>query len=810
MANESRPPPPSLLDNKYLIFSRLKDEFQAGIIIGPTVLGTVKWVASNVTPFEGGYFLETMSNLGVTFYMFLVGLEMDLAPIRKIGKTALSVAIAGILVPLGVGAGIFLMLYKTATPRDTPPPFIGIFFWSIALSVTSFPDLARMLSDLKLMYTDLGKTALSAAVVSDLCSWFLLVVTVSLVNGHRKLHVALPILAGMTLFWFLIRPMISWVVKQSKDASREGKYSEIHVSFIVSAVLLCGYLTELCGAHSMFGAFMFGLMIPSGELGTLIMETIEDFVVGILLPPSFIVIGMRTNLVFVAQFNTLIVVLLMLLSFSAKIISTLLVCLYFRCPTRDSFALGLLMNTKGVLVLIVLNEGRGMKAFDQPTFTLAMLAILVMTAIVGPVIHFTHKSNRNLKQFYHRNLERSRPEAALRVLTCLHSTKNLSGMINLLHISNATRKSPIVVFAVHLVELAGRNTAMLIFHDKDKTGECHDIGNNATREKAEAQQIVTSFESFEEDNHAVTVQPLTAVSPYATMHEDVSTFADDKLANIILIPFHKHPNALGGWVDENLQHRELNQNLLANAPCTIALLVDRGLTSPLYMESHSGGAGVRQCHVAMLFVGGPDDREALAYAWRMAGTPRVTLTVVRFLPGKDVCELPERDDDDLEDGILTAMYERERDKQLDDEYIYEFRFKTMNDQSVAYIEKIINSGEEIVSTLNSAYSNFDLFIVGRGDGVESPLTIGLSSFSEYPELGALGETMVSLSSESRSPAPSVLVVQQSAPAVSGSKKFKNNNSAPSSQGKGKGVFGKTASSAVETFVNHRKADDEYN
>ncbi|XP_022759443.1 cation/H(+) antiporter 15-like [Durio zibethinus] len=773
---------------------RFVSEILAGIVLGPSLLSDIEWISTYINPFEGALLLETMGYLGVTFYMFLAGLEMDLTPIRKMGKPACSVAIAGIILP---GCGGMVLYYLVWKARKESPEEGG-FFWAIALTVTSFPDLARMLSKLKLMYTDLGTTALTSAVLTDLASWLLLVATVSIVNVEGQLYKIVPTVAVMVISWFVIRPLFLWMINRieaGKDSSMEGQYGDKHVCFILSGVLLCGLITELCGVHSMFGAFMFGLMIPSGELGTQIMDKIEQYVVGILLPPVFLVAGLRTNIKYMSTgFPPMLVVLIILVASSVKIMSTLLVCLYLKCPFRDSLALGVLMNTKGVIAIIVLNEGRNLKDFDQQTFTWMVLAILIMTGLVGPIVSFTHKSKKYLKQCYRRNLERSKLDSELRVMACLHSSRNLFGLINLLHISNVTRKSPITVFAVHLVELTGRASAMLIFHDKIKIKDI--IGNkpNPTREKAEAEHIVSAFESFQKDNDAAIVHPLTAVSPYATMHEDVSNFALDKGVTVILLPFHKNPNGLGGWTDVNSQHQQVSENLLANAPCSIGILVDRGLTRHLPLESQRDR--MRKFRTAVLFVQGTDDREALAYAWRMASNPGLMLTVVRFIPGKDLLELEESsvaDDDDGDSEVFSAMFEKEKEILLDDDYINEFRFRTMNDHSIAYMEKPVNSGDQIVSTIRSSYNDYDLYIVGRGYGMQSPLTLGLSEWSDCPELGAIGETLVSLDFLSSA---SVLVMQQSAPTPSVSKNMSSTSK--------KGVIGNSGQSTAQRFFNHRK------
>ncbi|KAK8621515.1 hypothetical protein V6N13_080948 [Hibiscus sabdariffa] len=209
----------------------------------------------------------------------------------------LSVAVAGIMLPLLAGVGLHSMVLQHQ--RRVHAPEMGAYFWSIALSGTSFPDLARILSGLKLMYTDLGKTALTAATFSDLSCGSLLVVAVCLINGKKELYLAIPVMVCMTMFLFTLHLFINKIAKQISVTNKEAPIPDKCIYFILSLVLLSSYITKLCGVHSIFRAFMLGLMIPGGKLGTAIKGKVEEFVVGILLPPTFLIIGTRNNFVFI-------------------------------------------------------------------------------------------------------------------------------------------------------------------------------------------------------------------------------------------------------------------------------------------------------------------------------------------------------------------------------------------------------------------------------------------------------------------------------------------------------------------------------
>lgn len=369
-----------------------------------------------------------------------------------------------------------------------------------------------------------------------------------------------------------------------------------------------------------------------------------------------------------------------------------------------------------------------------------VIVAVVMTGVITPIVTTIYRPGRRFVPYKRRTIQRSKPDAEFRILVCIHTPRNVPTIINLLETSHPTKRSPMCVYVVHLVELTGRASAMLIVHNTPKSGR-----PALNRTQAQSDHIIHAFEIYEQHAACVSVQPLTAISPYSTMHEDICNLAEDKRVAFIIIPFHKQQTVDGGMEATNPAFRTVNQNLLANAPCSIGILVDRGLNGSTRLATNQVSH-----HVAVLFFGGPDDREALAYAWRMSEHPGINLTVMRFLSAED-------DRQPNDPGMLSVETEYRREKQVDDEYINEFRIQTANEESITYNEKIVNNGEETVAAIRTMDSVHDLFIVGRGQGMGSPLTAGLTDWSECPELGAIGDL---LASSDFAATVSVLVVQQ--------------------------------------------------
>ncbi|KAM7270913.1 hypothetical protein ACFE04_030127 [Oxalis oulophora] len=783
---------------------RLVPYILSGCVMGASVwnVGPLRGFSQKLIPFESNLVLETMSNLGVMYYMFLVGLEMDLKPLRHVGAKVLSISFTGIVIPMI--AGWFIYVGIKPEDQSNKQNFSGNFFWGVCMTATSFPDLARILSDMKLMQTDLGRTALTSAIVNDVVSWGLLIAAIT--YDHGNLLMLAPTFFLVPLFWFIFRPIIVYLIKHSActtgSEAAQGMYNSKHLHFVMAAVPFFGLMTDALGTHSIFGAFLFGLIIPNGELGMKLMEVLEEYVIGVMLPPFFLTTGLRTNTdLFFRNTNVLVVIGVIVLTCITKISSTAVGSLFFGFNAWDGVALGFLMNTKGVLALIILNSGRNLKGFDQQSFGVMLVSIFIMTFMVVPFISLAYKPTQRFKRIIRRTLEKGKPDDELRFIACVHANRHTSGMVNLLQLVNPSKKVPLSVFAMHLVELTGRNAAMLIIQDALKS-----VPNNSNHQGDDENLIMTAFENFEARNsESVQVQKIAVVSAYANMHEDVLNFAGDKGVNLIIVPFHKQPVTDGRLEEENPSIREVNNNLLASSWCSVGIFVDRGLSS-IYPTASSVNLGDQSLRIAMLYIGGPDDREALACAWRMSSGPNVSLTVVRFMPGKDALDItPDQNSTDKKGpGILTILAKMEKERQLDDAYINEFRFRSMYNESISYVNKIVDSGDEIFEVINKSFIDFDFYIVGRGRDTPLSLTSGLTEWCEYPELGPIGDMLVQ--SELMSMA-SVLVVQQKAGASSDQPESDSPKGTPQAGDKPK-LHGYNEVPRYEPFVNHRKGDDE--
>jgi hypothetical protein len=369
-----------------------------------------------------------------------------------------------------------------------------------------------------------------------------------------------------------------------------------------------------------------------------------------------------------------------------------------------------------------------------------------MTIVVPPIINAIYKPRKRFEQNKLKTIQKLRLDAELRILACVHNTRHATGITKLIESFNATRLSPIHVFSLYLVELTRRAGALVAAHMEKPIGQFG--AQNLTRSQEELENINNIFKAFGEAYDAIRLQTLNVVSAYATIHEDIYNSANEKRTSLIILPFHKQISSEGALETTNIAYQGINLNVMQSAPCSVGIFVDRDLGQ--FLE--------RKFCICMIFVGGPDDREALAVAWRMAGHPAAQLSVVRMLLFDEAAEVDTSSHNEAQ-GILSVVMDSEMQNDLDDEYVNSFRLTAVNNNdSITYSEVDVHSSEDIPKVLKEL-ENFgcDFYIVGQGNRRNSRVFSSLLEWSDCSELGVIGDMLASDNFGSRS---SVLVVQQ--------------------------------------------------
>ncbi|KAL8543525.1 hypothetical protein ACS0TY_004174 [Phlomoides rotata] len=717
---------------------RVITEIIGGVLLGPSGFGRNKAYLQAIFPPKSLTVLDTLATLGLLFFLFLVGLELDPRSIRRTGKKALSIAVAGITLPFILGIGASFALKRSISKEASEGPLL--VFMGVALSITAFPVLARILAELKLLTTDVGRMAMSAAAVNDVAAWILLALAIALSGTGRSPVVSLWVfLCGtgfVVLCVLLAPPIFKWMARRCPDGE---PVDEIYICATLAAVLAAGLVTDTIGIHALFGAFVIGVLVPKeGSFAGALVDKVEDLVTGLFLPLYFVSSGLKTDVATIQGVQSW--GLLVLVTFTAcfgKVVGTLVVSLYCNIPFKEALTLGFLMNTKGLVELIVLNIGKDRGVLNDQAFAILVLMALFTSFITTPIVMAVYKPAQIGKSEYkHKSIQRKETSTQLRLLACFHSTRSIPSLINLMEISRGTgKRSELRVYAMHLMELSERSSAIRMVHKVRKNGlpfwnkqgqSCRDDSN----------QIIVAFEAFKQLNQ-VSIQPTTAISAMSSMHEDICTSADRKRAAIIILPFHKHQRLDGHLETTRAEMRHVNRRVLEHAPCSVAVFIDRCLGGSAYVP-----ASIVDYTITAFFFGGPDDREALAYGALMAEHPGISLNVVRIIVDADVIQLDVHDNNDVE----TIPN--------DEKFISEFKGKVLNDDSIKFQEYAVCNVVEVVNMIQT-HKGCNLILVGRIS--EGELAAALNKKSECPELGPVGSLLIS---PELSITASVLVVQQ--------------------------------------------------
>jgi Kef-type K+ transport system membrane component KefB/nucleotide-binding universal stress UspA family protein len=363
-------------------------EIIAGIVLGPSVLGRVApGVAAYLLPISVAPFLNVIAQIGVILYMFLVGLELDPKLLRNRGHATVAISHASILAPFLMGAALALILFPNLAPGNVSFTSFSLFI-AVSMSITAFPVLARILTDRGIHKTRMGAIALTCAAVDDVTAWCLLALVVSVVESHTSGAVSTVVMALAFIVAMVVvgRPaMVRLTFLYGNRGLTQGLMAAIFVALLISAMT-----TDLIGIHAIFGAFALGAIIPhDSSLARELTDRLEDLVIVLLLPAFFAFTGLRTQIGLVNGLDQwLICALIIAVASIGKFGGAAIAARLTGMNWRDSSALGVLMNTRGLMELIVLNIGYDLKVIPPTLFAMLVIMALVTTFATTPILHF--------------------------------------------------------------------------------------------------------------------------------------------------------------------------------------------------------------------------------------------------------------------------------------------------------------------------------------------------------------------------------------------------------------------------------------
>ncbi|KAM3236074.1 cation/H(+) antiporter 3-like [Capsicum annuum] len=714
---------------KRIRLPRFISEILAGIILGPTMLGKIPNFTENLFPQQGEIFLDILSKLGYIFFIFLSGVKMDPKLVLRCGSKAWAIGLLAVVIPMSSAASLYFGFFSKDENlhRYRQSATQSIF---MTQGLIAFPVIASLLVDLKIMNSELGRLALATALISDLCSN----VGLSIFSIIRiGFYTAITTIISIQSFVFLIvivliivftmRPLSLWIIKKTP----EGRpVDSVYIIWIAIAVIV----VDNVGLGFQYGPLVLGLTIPDGPpLGSTLVDKLETLVSGLLAPLLVTYCGIKVNMIDLYDLMFLNWVWVMVFfCLTIKYASVFLPALACKVPPKDAAALSFIMSTQGVIQMSFHFTNKFTQTYDRETFSMLIASVFLIASLSHLCVGSLYDQTRIYAGYQKRDIQHASRNSELRLLSCAHRFDDVVAVRKLLDVSFPCKESPLSVYVLHLVELAGRASPVLIDHQ---------FGQKNISGISRSQKIVEVLLSFENQYlGSASTHFFTSMSLPRFMHHDVCSLALDKLASMIILPFHRKWNHQGKIILDSSKLRTMNKNVLEMAPCSVGILIDRQKIRRLENESGHESSVYK---VAVVFMGGSDDREALAYARRMPRSPELQLTVVRFVSW----------DVDVRENQWDAV--------LDAEMLKEIRLLGQHQDNILYREERVKDGAQTTFIIHAMEEAFDLILVGRRHRKDLQQLLGLNEWNDFPEVGPVGDILAA--ADINSPV-SVLVVQQ--------------------------------------------------
>ncbi|WP_018341815.1 cation:proton antiporter [Cytophaga aurantiaca] len=365
-------------------------EIIAGIILGPSLIGMYfPEFSEALFPAKSLGNLQFLSQIGLILFMFIVGMELDLKVLRNKAHEAVVISHASIIIPFALGMGLAFFIYESFAPEGIQFLSFALFL-GIAMSITAFPVLARIVQERGIHKTRLGTVVITCAAADDITAWCILAAVIAIVKAGSFLSAFYIIglaLAYVIMMIYVIKPFLSRVGEL--HATRENLSKPIVAIFLL-ILLLSSYATEIIGIHALFGAFMAGAVMPENiRFRNIFIEKVEDVALVLLLPLFFVFTGLRTQIGLLNDpYLWKITGLIILVAVAGKFIGSALAAKFVGQNWKNSLTIGALMNTRGLMELVVLNIGYDLGVLTPEVFTMMVIMALLTTFMTGPALSF--------------------------------------------------------------------------------------------------------------------------------------------------------------------------------------------------------------------------------------------------------------------------------------------------------------------------------------------------------------------------------------------------------------------------------------
>ncbi|WP_162891271.1 cation:proton antiporter [Aeromicrobium sp. A1-2] len=575
-----------------LLFRRLGQpavvaEILAALALGPSLLGTLPGNPTEVIfPQDVRPYLTVIATLGLVIFMFIVGLELDLGLIRGKGRTAATISISSVILPFATGAALALWLYGAHDEGGVEKlPFV--LFIGASMSVTAFPVLARILTERGMQRTSVGVLALACAAVDDVLAWTMLAAVLAVVRASGTQDLVIMIveaLAFVATMLLIVKPMLRGLVRRRNAA---GRLTPDLFAIVLVGVLVSSFLTDRIGIHAIFGAFLFGAIMPREGAAVLtqeILERVEQLTVLVLLPVFFITTGLDVNVGDLGVDGVIELGAVLLVACGGKFFGAALAARAVGVPGRRAGAVGVLMNARGLTELVILTIGKESGVLDDRLFTVMVLMAIITTVMTEPL----------LRLFYSDRL------VAREIALAEREELGLSADYRVVTVVNESQPEQMVDLGVAL--LGDEASSQLVISRFDPPVHQVEVGSGLASELA---AVAASFEHMQGLERRATASGASAVvrSQFSgAVSADLDTQVRAADADAVVI----------STTDADLAH-----DMLETADCAVILVIAAGREVAGSGPGPGGGPALSR-QVALIPRTGPDGLAAVEQACRLA------------------------------------------------------------------------------------------------------------------------------------------------------------------------------------------------